>query len=562
MATGNSRQNTLNLVEEIRGEINRPNAHPVFQRAIDSSKGIRITGTFKTTYADTPSPMSYITVRRRDNAAVVSDGLGIAWSTGSEYDGNYNLYFVDNNILTDDLPIRKDGFIQEDSINNFLAYGIATIEPNVEYKFGLEIDSTWGMKFCVYSGTLAGGPNFASAFDASTNVSGYRMSIGARLDGHEPQASGSHFGIGVLDSKGADWIYDDIHITSLVEGYVASLFKMYASPADFSENEGFRIYGKGACEGSPGKYGLDWYTWNASSGLWEHMAHNPTASTVAFTYDYSSLGKYLDESNFVNVMAIASDSSSEGTLNMDYIRLSTIQSSGIHTGHMTDIYLHAPGRIAQATNEITGVTGGVAELDSLNHPIHEIEAVYYTAGGPVIGALERDTVSGLARYVVSNTRPHYTYSTEEDLALQVPLDANITVVYTYYMDGDVVQNFINNDNYRLPTTDNLAKIAPPASITFNTLQYRGSVEEAQMRTLIKNWVNNLIREDFEVTDLIAHLYSNGVTYVNLSNLDIAVKEYKMDGSIRYNGSITNTYSVTSPATFYTDENKMIGVTKL
>lgn len=565
MATNeNFRNRIIDIVGQIRGEINYPIAYPVFQRAIDAHKGIRITGTFKTTFdGNGPCPMSYITVKRRENAAIVADGLGLAWRTGDENDAeNYNLYIVDNNTLTDNTPIRTENLILEENLNNFLAYGAATIEANEEYKFGIEIDSTWGMKVCVYSGTLGGSPNFSSAYNAATNVSGYRMNLGARLDGHEPQSGGTHFGIGVLDCNGADWIYDDLVITTMVEGYVASLFKMYANPADFSENEGFRIYGKGVCQSPPGAYGLDWYLWNSVSGIWEFIADNSTASTTEFISDHAVLSKYIDSSNFINVMAIAKESSTLGELNIDYVRLSTIPSSGIHTGHMTDIYVHAPARIAQATSEITGVTAGIAELDGLNHPIHEIESVYYTAGGPTLGELQRDTVSGLARYVLNNTKPHYTYSTEEDLSLSVPLDANITVIYTYYIDGDTVQAFVNDDNYRLPTSDNLVKIAPPASLTFNALQYRGGVEETQLRTKIKNWVNDLVRDTFEVTDLITYLYTQGVTYVDLSTLTITVKEYTIDGSIRNESVINSSYTVTSPATFYTDENKMVGITKL
>jgi len=550
------------LVSEIQGILGERNLHPIFHRAIDSSKGIQITGTFKTTHDAVPSPMSYITVRRRNDKAVVADGIGLAWRTGYESSGDYNVYFVDNNILTDDIPIRTENMIIEENLNNFLGYGITNIEPLTEYKFGLEIDSTWGMKACVYSGTAAGSPNFDSAYNAATNVSGYIMSMGARLDGHEPQASGTHFGISVLETGGADWIYDDIRITTTVEGHVGSLFKLYANPADFSSSAGFRIYGAGAGQGAPGSWGITWYLWNVTDGIWEEMSTNSEATTENFTSDQDILSDYLDASNFVNVMALTDSDSVDGSLYIDYVRLSTIQVSGVHTGHMADIYVHAPGQIARATTEITGITGGIAELDSLYHPIHEIEQVYYTAGGPILGELVRDTSEGTARYVLSNPAPYYTYSTEEDLALSVPLDANLTVIYTYYVDGEAVQTFVNDDDNRVPTTDNLIKIAPPASITINTLDYRGSTEEEQLKIIIAAWLNTLVRETFEVADLIAYLYTQGVTYINLDTLDISVKVYSNTGTLSYSGSITTSYSITEPNTFYTDVNKMLGVTKL
>jgi hypothetical protein len=563
MATNQAFNNqVVNIIDEIQNIVFQHTTHPIFHRAIDSSKGVQITGTFKTTHSGGASPMSYITVRRRDDKAVVADGLGLAWRTGLESEGEYNIYFVDNNILTDDIPIRTENMIIEENLNNFLGYGIANIEEDTEYKFGLEIDSTWGMKACVYSGTFSGSPNFDSAYDAATNVSGYRMSLGARLDGHEPQSSGTHFGVAVLDTGDSDWAYDDLRITTTVEGYVAGLFKLYATPAEFPEESGFQIYGVGAAEGSPSTWGLTWYIWNVNSTVWEEIGANLESTTESFTYVGAALSGYVDASNFVNVMALTDDSSMDGSLNIDYVKLTTQPASGIHTGHMTDIYVHAPGQIARATTEITGITGGIAELDSLHHPIHEIEQVYYTAGGPILGELIRDTASGTGRYTVANSKPYYTYSTEEDLSLYVPLDANITVVYTYYADGDAVQAFVDHDDNRLPTVENLVKVTPPSTLSFNVLEYRGPIEEEQLKTIIADWVNALIREDFEISDMIAYLYTRGITYINLNTLDISIKVYSITGDLAADEAVTTSYSVTAPNTFYTDSAKMLGVTKL
>ncbi len=564
MAVGtNFRTKIGTLINQVRALIATKTVSPIFHRAIDSSKGIEITGTFKTTFPTVPSPVSYITVRRRDDKAVCADGIGLAWRTGDASEGHFNLYLVDNNILTDNTPIRQENMILEENLNNFLGYGIANIEPNETYKFGLQIDSTWGMRACVYSGSVVSAPDFDNAYDANTHPNGYAVSIGARLDGYEPQSSGTHFGISVLETQGHDWIYDNIRINSIVEGHATALFKMYADPTYFSENTGAQLTMVGAGHGAPTISGITWYVWNTDSLVWETMFSYSGATTSSTSYTLTTLSGYMDTSNYVNVLALVDDAADDGELNIDYIKMSNIPVSGVHIGNMTDAYVHAPASISRTVANLVGISNNLVELDALNHPIYEIEEVYYTAGGSTFGALLRDSVSTTGRYTLQNSRPTYTYSVYEDLSLSVPENASITVVYTYYVDGQTVQTFVESDDNRLPNANTLVKIAPPAIISINVLDYRGNIEEEDARTKIGTWVNELVRSNFEVTDLISYLYSIGVTYIDLSTLDISVTVYNIDGSILVkNDPIRTSYSITAPNTFYTDSVKLFGVNKL
>jgi len=546
----------LETLGELQTVVASRSMFPIFHRAIDSQSGIRITGKFKTTHSGIPSPMSYITVGRQSERAVVADGVGLAWRTGSEADGNYNIYFVDNNILSDDIPIRTENMVIEENINNFLGYGIADIEAGTEYKFGLEIDSNWGMKACIYNSNNPGDPNFSQPYNGATNVSGYRMSLGARLEGHEPQSNGDHFGIAVLGTDGNDWIYDDIRVTSIVDGHVAGLFKLHA--ADFSSDDNFTVYMKGAGEYSPGNWGLTWYIYDVSSSDWVELYNNITSSSVAFTYSGTGLGTYTDSSNFVNIMAMCDEASADGVLRIDYVKLTSEQAGAIHVGHMSDIYVHAPGQITRTSTQVTPIDG-VANLSGLNHPIYEIEAVSYDAG---VGVLTRDAADEDNRYVLINSKKGYTYSTKEDLSIGVPETASLDITYTYYSEGSAVQDFVELDDYRVPSSDNLVKISPPASITINNLEYSGAPTEDAVRILITSFVNSLVRSSFEVSDLIAYLYSNGVNYINTSTLSISVIVYDMEGSISDSTNITSAYSISAPNTFYTDADKLLGVTKV
>jgi len=548
------------IINELRYFLLTRKLKPVFHRGIDQNKGIRITGSFSTTYSGIPSPLSYITVGRSPNGVAVHDGLGLAWRTGNISENHYNVYLVDNNILSDDVPIHTNNMIIEDNINNFLAYGKTDIQPNTTYKFGMEIDDTWGMRVCIYSGTFGGNPDFDNPYSESV-PSGYIMSMGARLEGHEPQAGGNEFGLSVMGTDGKDWIYDDLKITTIVEGYTASLFKLYANPGNFSSTDPAQLYLVGAGNNGFGVSGMSWYVWNTSgTAAWNYIASNSGATTSQVIYNLDPLNSYLDESNFVSVMAMVNLPSAEGELNIDYVKLSTVPPSGVHIGHMSDIYIHAPSKIVRASVEIAAIGGIVDLMTYVNLPIFEIEEVYYTADPEV--PLIRDSSDPATRYIVNNPKPYYTYSMEEDLSLSVPVDANVTVVYTYYSDCADIQSFVESDENRLPTTDVLVKAAPPASITINSLSFRGTISETDARTKIATWINELVRETFEVSDLINYLYLNGVTYVDLSGLDISVILYNVDGSIADSTTISNSYSISLPNTFYTDTLKLAGVTKL
>ncbi len=549
------------IVNEIRTLIYGATSYrPIFQRPIDRKKGIKITGTFYTNSTKDPSPFSYITVGRQNDKAVVHDGIGLAWRTGYVASGDYNIYLVDNNILLEDTPIRVGNMILEENLNNFLAYGSANIEPSTEYKFGIEIDGTWGIKVCVYSGTFVGDPNFATPF-SDLNPSGYVMSMGARYDGYEPQATGDTFGVSVLGTEGSYWFYDNLRISSALEGYSATLLKFYAPSSSFDHSGPAQLYLKGTAQDGLGNYGLNWCLWNNDTSGWEVIALNSGATVTGIYYDIADLTSYVDGSDFVNILGIATAPGDDGVLYIDYAKLSTAPPSGVHAGHMTDIYVHAPTRITRETVTAYADSYTINFDDaSIKHPIHKIETVWDV---DLDQELLLDNADPSVRYVITNTAPHYTYSTKENLSIGIPTEfGTVDITYTYYEDGETIQTFLDSDANRVPTCDNLLKVCPPALITINQLDYRGGPEVEDMRDKIVTWINALVRDTFEITDLIAYLYTLGVSYLNLNTLDISVQVHNMSGLITAEESINSSYTITEPNSFYTDSTKLIGVTKL
>lgn len=547
------------MLHEMNELLNKRNLRPIFQRPIDNNKGIRITGKFKTKHPTVPSPMCYMTVGRQSTGATVHDGMGLAWRTGYAVSGTYNLYLVDNNYLSDNTPIRTNNMIYEENLNNFLAYGRSNIEPDEWYNFGIQIDSTWGVRVCVYSGSLAGSPDYSNAYSVS-NPSGYVMSMGARYEGYEPQANGTDFGIGILDTEQADWLFDDLRIATIVEGHPAALYKLHAPNTTYPDDTGARLYLKGTAQDGLGNYGLTWYLWNNGSSEWEDIGSNTTSTVTGVIYNIDAINNYRDVDGYMHVMGMGNNAGVEGVLNTDYVKLSTPIPSGIHAGHMTDIYVHAPTRILRDTKSISAV-GYAVDLSTCFHPICEIEEVYSDDAGE---NLVRDSAVAEERYTIVNTAPNYTYSTQENYYISIGTIATdlIDVTYTYFADGELIQAFLDSDDNRIPTCSNLLKISPPASITINTLEYRGSIEASDLQTKIARWINDLVRESFEVTDLIAYLYTLGVTYVNLSSLDITVTLYDMAGNVVETAEITSSYAIEAPNTFFTDVVKLAGVVKI
>ena len=134
----------------------------------------------------------------------------------------------------------------------------------------------------------------------------------------------------------------------------------------------------------------------------------------------------------------------------------------------------------------------------------------------------------------------------------------------YYEDGPGVQNLLNANEYRTPGAVNVIKIKPPHVIQIDDLEYRGLLTEDQVKEHIKDFVYSMETSSFEISDLLAYLYNQGVTYVNLNTLDITIRAYNYK-NVRTSGegiSVSNSYAFSGIGNFYTHSNDLLGVTKV
>jgi len=139
-----------------------------------------------------------------------------------------------------------------------------------------------------------------------------------------------------------------------------------------------------------------------------------------------------------------------------------------------------------------------------------------------------------------------------------------TVRSRYYQDGVAIQSLLYSDDYRSPGAINLVKIKPPHTIQIDNLEFRGLLTEAQVVEHIKTFVYSITESSFEITDLLAYLYSKGVSYVNLTTIDIIIRSYNYK-NVRTSGSgtaVTTSYSFSGVGSFYTHSNDLLGVTKV
>jgi hypothetical protein len=96
------------------------------------------------------------------------------------------------------------------------------------------------------------------------------------------------------------------------------------------------------------------------------------------------------------------------------------------------------------------------------------------------------------------------------------------------------------------------------------LEFRGLLTEEQVIEHIKDFVYSITDSLFEITDLLAYIYAQGVTYVNLNTLSIKVRSYNYK-NVRTSGdgiAVTNSYSFSGVGSFYTHSNDLLGVTKI
>ena len=352
-----------------------------------------------------------------------------------------------------------------------------------------------------------------------------------------------------------------MQILAIDSAYPYSLFKFKATPASFTGPATFKYYGYGVDEATT--YGLTAFLLN-SGEEWITIGTNASTagSSVVDTeimYELEDVGDYRNADGYVYAATRPDGTVGEKNLNSYYASLENVMPSGIHTGNMIDVWIDAPAKIVEEEISINSVNGIIDVTDvDFSVPIQEI--VEIIDSGDTTLTYSEWTMTTTVGSAFSNEPLQYitlggSYS---------GVSETFTIISRYYEDGPGVQNLLNSNEYRTPGAVNAVKIKPPHVIQIDNLEYRGLLTEDQTKEHIKDFVYGLEISSFEVSDLLAYLYDQGVTYVNLNTLDITIRAYNYK-NVRTSGngiSVSNSYSFSGVGNFYTHNNDLLGVTKV
>lgn len=528
------------------------NYYPIADQLLTKHSGIQITGTFETDDDTTEGRLSYVTVLRDSEALDPANGYGFAWMKG---DGTmFNVYLVDNSPLANDLFISNNFIVNSNGENTWKAAAKATILINTVYNFKLVIGEDYAMSLKIWaSGDSEPVTNLAQIGAPNANLA----------------AAGDRFGIGVMGTNNSQWWYDDIVINTSFGIHTAVLFRLRARSTDFPTYSKARVYfyGYGADGEDPSKiWGATAFmrVYTNSNWNWLEIGTNTATNTTdrarseiskEFTVDSST----VSSDGFVDLLLTTTSATNTVTdLTAYYVSLESLMPSGIHAGGCADIYINDPSKIVVAEQTINNITGTV-ELSTANGflgPLHSIVDVQIAVvGDSFVRNQDWILVSGnTSKAYSTHENPYIVFSPELS-------NYKVKVIYRYYQTGVAIQGLLESDTYRYSGTSNIQKIMPPVIVRFNNVTFRGSISDVNIRNILKNYVNGLTSSTISRTEIINLLYRYGVTYLDLSTLNIGIITADYLRVTEDEVELVSTYTLPALTAFYTDSYEMDGITR-
>lgn len=632
LENGESFTDIVETIDTYLGTEKINNLSPIIHKQISQHSGIRITCEMSTTDNTEDGEMAYITVLRNNYQFAPHDGYGLAWRKQPAYllrmqennyattalrnadltkfnyeygvDGTnflgqiknypefwkYNIYLVDNNTLQEEIWIGHEQLMDQSSgRNQFLQVGKVWVEPNISYRFRIDIYEHFGTKAWVHDVAETFDEDEHLIIDRGETYPPYMPQSGDKIEIESGPdiitAYRNHFGVGVGQTRNCEWYLSDLLVKSFLEMFPMHLFKFYIDLAKFDLDSpaAIKYYGIGydpvqsILLPDTGHAKVIASVYNTTTLEWEslgsHTTGPPLEENEELTYDdilisgqVSVLGDYMDEEGYVNVAITAANSGPDfpndtrHALRSYYVQINNLEIDGVHRGNAVDVYCHDPNNIlvghAIATAEGNSVI--LSNVIGINQYIQEILEI-------------RDYISQIpydsSSYIIMNIDEGNTYSKDNNFKIIFDDDnmdgSMIDIVYRYWSKGALVDNMVSNSRYRYPSADIKAKIIPTATINISQLQYAGGLPLEDMKLKIVEFFNSLEDTTFDKSDLVDLLYDNDATYINLE-IEITIREY--DGV--YNRTITEmttqSYSiaVNNIARFYTSMSELSGVERL
>lgn len=267
-------------------------------------------------------------------------------------------------------------------------------------------------------------------------------------------------------------------------------------------------------------------------GAWAeaHGVSNPdgskSVSTGLLKHDIDNIDRYLIDSKFgknIFVLVVTTGVSKGPTryagdirddiysiLRVDYLKAESGNVASYHGNHKADIYLATLSN----SEEYEIVTTTLEKLPNDGHfemsvvndckmPVNEIISVSI---GTTISETEALAES---EYTVVETDTLLIASSKEikKIVLNESDADKITVQYKTYPEIERVQNFFESSLYQKIFGDILVKHKFPCDLSFN-VNYTGDINDDQLITEIRKYVDDNIDGTFSVRSFVRYLYNN------------------------------------------------------
>lgn len=603
------------------------NLAPVFHKRINQHTGISIETTINTNDGTAYGEMAYITVLRNDALYVAHDGYGLAYRkqpgfivrlNNDNYEGDtelrnadiaefenffgvdpvannligsdilrtgsgndqywfFNCYLVDNNALDEEVLMGANKvFDSINGINQYLQRAKVWIEPDVDYDFLINIQTTLGTTVSYKPSTSSDYTEILSkgaTYPAYVPSSGEKISTGnSAVDALD--STRGHFGIGVGQTKGYEWAVKQLFVRSIIQTFPMHLFafkvdlsKWSSSTADFTID----YWGVGY---DPTQYALDGNTgnsktiaaiWKDSTSEWVTIGtHTATIADTAdekrLTRDFTRLSDYYDVDNYIYVLASAANIGTGYESNVDhnlvtyFVQLANPEAGKKCTGNSIDVYCYAPNSIVERA--ASGVVSN-GEL-IINDP--------YIADIIEVRELLSQVTLPSGDYQIYNTAVGETFGPDNEFTLTFDPSFNgtqISVIYRTWVNSAAINAYLNDPDNRYPAVSLKENVMPLCVVDITDLQYSGDLDVETAKEGLKDFINNIEDGTLEKSDLVNYLYGQGATFVSL-NISGTLKQYDP----RFNSdtiSFTNDrYEIpnTTFGNFYTNIDLLSGVTKV
>ena len=497
--------------------------YPIIDTFLNTQhKNLEIEGMFRLGEADT---WTFIMLNRdikMNEPITIFNGLGVAIHPTRfnyderEYHMRPNVVIIESNPSRYRKEIRKIyGEVDKlftSEIFNTLGSGVIDIVSGIYYWFRLRISERNVIYFKVWRSGIPEPPD-----------SDYNRIISVPYA--NPEVKGKYFGIGVFNTKGTEFLINNLTVNKI--GLQRDYLLFEFDGADLKPGYITLEFSAGARSISIGKivYGVEVYIYNGKEGRWEFLTENNKSFEEALLklrhrfflkreyFEY--LGKlYL----LITPKSYYPSTEIEWGLEINHIKLIIEPEYFVPTYGTCDVYVFEDEILTE-------------KFISSNPGYFRI---YYPDPVPVSRILEivaimpdgREIIIPPTAYKIETINPYFRWSKREVIQVnildEIYHDLDLKVRYTYFNRIADLQNIIENTDKRIVFADTLLFQFIPyyLDLTFN---YKGDITPEELENKLYDFIRK--QNILKLSDIIDFCYNNNVNYIDLNSLKAKLIHY-------------------------------------